>query len=133
MIDENTLRRGCEALGIILTDEQVRQFLTYYEFLVEKNQVMNLTAITEYEEVVQKHFVDSLSIVKVCDMKQVQTLIDVGTGAGFPGDQTVPDKPDSFQNPPLSRALPLSPDSQACLSAHLKTVHACLANPAELL
>ena len=53
MIDENTLRRGCEALGIILTDEQVRQFLTYYEFLVEKNQVMNLTAITEYEEVVQ--------------------------------------------------------------------------------
>lgn len=85
MIDENTLRRGCEALGIILTDEQVRQFLTYYEFLVEKNQVMNLTAITEYEEVVQKHFVDSLSIVKVCDMKQVQTLIDVGTGAGFPG------------------------------------------------
>lgn len=49
MIDENTLRRGCEALGIILTDEQVRQFLTYYEFLVEKNQVMNLTAITEYE------------------------------------------------------------------------------------
>ena len=86
MIDENTLRRGCEALGIILTDEQVRQFLTYYEFLVEKNQVMNLTAITEYEEVVQKHFVDSLSIVKVCDMKQVQTLIDVGTGAGFPGE-----------------------------------------------
>ena len=78
MIDENILRRGCEALGIILTDEQVRQFLTYYEFL-------NLTAITEYEEVVQKHFVDSLSIVKVCDMKQVQTLIDVGTGAGFPG------------------------------------------------
>ena len=76
MIDENTLRRGCEALGIILTDEQVRQFLTYYEFLVEKNQVMNLTAITEYEEVVQKHFVDSLSIVKVCDMKQVQTLLD---------------------------------------------------------
>lgn len=85
MIDENTLRRSCEALGIILTDEQVRQFLTYYEFLVEKNQVMNLTAITEYEEVVQKHFVDSLSIVKVCDMKQVQTLIDVGTGRDFRG------------------------------------------------
>ena len=69
------------------TDEQVSTVPDpYYEFLVEKNQVMNLTAITEYEEVVQKHFVDSLSIVKVCDMKQVQnSVIDVGTGAGFPG------------------------------------------------
>ena len=85
MKDEKLLREGCKALGITLTDEQVRQFLIYYEFLVEKNQVMNLTAITEYEEVVQKHFVDSLSIVKVCDMSQVRTLIDVGTGAGFPG------------------------------------------------
>lgn len=85
MKDEKLLREGCEALGITLTDGQVQQFLTYYEFLAEKNQVMNLTAITEYEEVVQKHFVDSLSIVKVCDMANVHTMIDVGTGAGFPG------------------------------------------------
>lgn len=86
MIDENTLQQGCEALGIILTDEQVRQFLTYYEFLVEKNQVMNLTAITEYEEVVQKHFVDSLSIVKVCGYEAgSDTDRMCGTGAGFPG------------------------------------------------
>lgn len=83
--DTTSLRRGCAEFGIELTDYQVVQFLMYYEYLVEKNQVMNLTAITDYEEVVQKHFVDSLSIVRVCDMRECQKLIDVGTGAGFPG------------------------------------------------
>lgn len=85
MNDEKLLRESCEALGVMLTDRQIGQLLTYYEFLVEKNQVMNLTAITDYEEVVQKHFVDSLSIVRVCNMADIHTLIDVGTGAGFPG------------------------------------------------
>lgn len=83
--DTSILQSGCESLGIHLTKEQIEQFLIYYEFLTERNQVMNLTAITEYEEVVQKHFVDSLSIVKVYDMNQCSSLIDVGTGAGFPG------------------------------------------------
>ncbi|MDE7179039.1 MAG: 16S rRNA (guanine(527)-N(7))-methyltransferase RsmG [Lachnospiraceae bacterium] len=53
--------------------------------LVEKNKVMNLTAITEFDEVLKKHFIDSLSLVKVCDLKKVVSVIDVGTGAGFPG------------------------------------------------
>ena len=53
--------------------------------LVEWNKVMNLTGITEYEEVVEKHFVDSLSIVKALDIQNVNTVIDIGTGAGFPG------------------------------------------------
>ena len=73
------------SLGILLTDEQKNQFNTFYELLVEWNKVMNLTGITEYEEVNEKHFVDSLSIVKAIDMKDVKSVIDIGTGAGFPG------------------------------------------------
>lgn len=74
-----------EKLNISLSEKQAEQFLEYYRFLVEKNQVMNLTAITEYQDVVLKHFADSLSIVKVYDMSGCETLIDIGTGAGFPG------------------------------------------------
>ena len=72
-------------LGITLTDKQKQQFDKFYELLVEWNKVMNLTGITDYEEVNEKHFVDSLSIVKAIDMESVQSVIDVGTGAGFPG------------------------------------------------
>ena len=72
-------------LGITLTDNQKEQFVKFYELLVEWNKVMNLTGITEYEEVNEKHFVDSLSIVKAIDINEIETLIDVGTGAGFPG------------------------------------------------
>jgi 16S rRNA (guanine527-N7)-methyltransferase len=72
-------------LGITLTDKQKQQFDKFYELLVEWNKVMNLTGITEYEEVNEKHFVDSLSIVKAIDMESVKSVIDVGTGAGFPG------------------------------------------------
>ena len=72
-------------IGIELTDVQVEQFIKYYELLVEWNSFMNLTGITEFEEVVIKHFVDSLSLVKAVDLKQNLTLIDIGTGAGFPG------------------------------------------------
>ena len=73
------------ALGIVLTDKQKQQFDKFYELLVEWNKVMNLTGITEYEEVNEKHFVDSISIVKAIDVNKVKTVIDVGTGAGFPG------------------------------------------------
>ena len=61
------------------------QFDRYYQLLTEWNKVMNLTGITEYDEVVLKHFSDSLSIVRILDMSSVKSLIDVGTGAGFPG------------------------------------------------
>ena len=74
-----------EALGISLTDRQKQQFDQFYELLVEWNKVMNLTGITEYEEVNEKHFVDSISIVNAIDMNEVNTVIDIGTGAGFPG------------------------------------------------
>lgn len=72
-------------LGITLNERQKQQFDQFYELLVEWNKVMNLTGITEYEEVNEKHFVDSLAIVKAIDMTSVETVIDIGTGAGFPG------------------------------------------------
>lgn len=72
-------------LGICLTDKQKQQFDRFYELLVEWNGFMNLTGITEYEEVNEKHFVDSLSIIKAIDIEKVKTVIDIGTGAGFPG------------------------------------------------
>lgn len=74
-----------ESLGILLSDKQREQFDHYYEMLIEWNKIMNLTGITDYEEVNSKHFVDSLTIVRINDMKNVDNLIDVGTGAGFPG------------------------------------------------
>ena len=72
-------------LGITLTEKQKRQFHRYYELLVEWNKVMNLTGITEYDEVNEKHFVDSLAIIKAVNMEEIHSVIDIGTGAGFPG------------------------------------------------
>lgn len=72
-------------IGIILTDKQREQFDRYYELLIEWNKVMNLTGITDYDEVILKHFIDSLMLSEICDMSNVSALIDVGTGAGFPG------------------------------------------------
>lgn len=72
-------------LGVSLEEKQIQQFIRYYEMLVEWNRVMNLTAITEYDDVMKKHFVDSLSLIKAYDIKSHVKVIDVGTGAGFPG------------------------------------------------
>lgn len=72
-------------LSLVLNEKQKRQFEDYYRILVEWNNVMNLTAITEYEEVIEKHFIDSLSIVNVIDFCKIYNVIDIGTGAGFPG------------------------------------------------
>ncbi len=72
-------------LGIFLNKRQTCQFLRYYELLVEWNGIMNLTAITDYSDVMQKHFIDSLSLASFFNPKKGYSLIDVGTGAGFPG------------------------------------------------
>lgn len=75
-----------DKLEYMIKDEfKLKQFRRYYELLAEWNKVMNLTAITEYDEVVEKHFLDSLSIERVVDLAEIGTVIDVGTGAGFPG------------------------------------------------
>ena len=85
MYNLEILEKGCEELGITLNDTQKNQFIQFYEFLVEKNKVMNLTGITEFDEVLVKHFLDSLCCVKAVDMSKVKTVMDIGTGAGFPG------------------------------------------------
>lgn len=92
MRDNTIFKKGLEKLNIELTEEQFQQFEQYYDMLVEKNKVMNLTAITEYEEVLVKHFLDSLSIVNsdiirkiIFDKENPASLCDIGTGAGFPG------------------------------------------------
>lgn len=85
MIDTKYLSNLSKKIGFTLTDKQIDQFIKYYEILVEWNQVMNLTAITEYEEVVLKHFIDSIALSQVYDLSSPISLIDVGTGAGFPG------------------------------------------------
>ncbi len=81
---------ACKEFNIELNDNQIRQFEEYYKLLVEWNEKMNLTAITEREEVYVKHFLDSLSFVRAFEdssklFKEEFSLIDIGTGAGFPG------------------------------------------------
>lgn len=83
----DNMKSGTLELGINLREEQIRQFYQYFELLTEWNKVMNLTAITELDEVVSKHFLDSLALVKAVPAigKEKKKMIDVGTGAGFPG------------------------------------------------
>lgn len=85
MVDFTLLNKGLTQWNIPLGLEQLQQFYRYYEMLVEKNKVMNLTAITEYEEVIRKHFLDSLSLVLWKGFQKQERIIDIGTGAGFPG------------------------------------------------
>ena len=83
--DTTQFEKDLDSLGISLSEKQIQQFIIYYEMLVEWNEVMNLTAITEYEEVMKKHFIDSISLLKAYDVSKSTSVIDVGTGAGFPG------------------------------------------------
>ena len=72
-------------LGIKVTEEQAGKFQRYMELLVEWNEKLNLTAVTEPGEIVEKHFLDSLTLLLACKPKEGGRLLDVGTGAGFPG------------------------------------------------
>ena len=78
------LKESAEKLSICLTEEQLEKFYNFYELLIETNKSLNLTAITEMHEVVLKHFIDSIAIIKYIDFSG-KRIIDVGTGAGFPG------------------------------------------------
>ena len=81
----NNFIQELQKYGYEVNDLQINQFMSYYDFLIEWNNKFNLTAITEFEEVIYKHFLDSVSIIKIVDLKKYTSLIDVGTGAGFPG------------------------------------------------
>ena len=83
--EKDFLVSSFKSIGYELNSIQIKQFLRYYEMLVKKNKVMNLTAITEFNDVVIKHFVDSVLAAKIIDINNYEKLIDVGTGAGFPG------------------------------------------------
>ena len=82
---EELLKSSAASIGVELNDIQISQFIKYHEILVEWNSFMNLTAITEFDEVVTKHFVDSISLIKAVDLNKPLSVIDIGTGAGFPG------------------------------------------------
>ena len=74
-----------EQIHVELNEKQLEQFQIYFEMLVEKNKVMNLTGITEWDEVLEKHFLDSISLIRAVDLNKELTVMDMGTGAGFPG------------------------------------------------
>lgn len=83
--DFTKFRNSMNSIGIELTDSQLNAFETYYDMLIERNKVMNLTAITEFDEVMDKHFLDSVYLFRSIELKADYKLIDIGTGAGFPG------------------------------------------------
>lgn len=94
MIDKNRLCSLAKENGIILDDTALDRFDTYAELLVEWNGKMNLTAITEPEEIEVKHFLDCLMLPKYFNLDNIQTVIDVGAGAGFPSVPLLIYKPD---------------------------------------
>lgn len=78
-------KKAASQIGIELSDEQVSQFSVYGRLLLEWNKFMNLTAVCEEKEIIIKHFVDSMTIVKYVDSHNCKKIADIGTGAGFPG------------------------------------------------
>lgn len=86
MYNTTQFEKDLQSLGVTLSEKQIAQFMRYYELLVEWNSFMNLTGITEFDEVMKKHFVDSVSLIKALPVdKEELSIIDIGTGAGFPG------------------------------------------------
>jgi 16S rRNA (guanine527-N7)-methyltransferase len=82
---EERFKSQCEDIGLKLTKIQEQMFGKYYKLLIQWNEFMNLTGITEKEQVYEKHFLDSLSLIKVIDLENECKVLDIGTGAGFPG------------------------------------------------
>ena len=82
----NELRERASEMGVTLSDRQLEQFLLYYDLLLRWNEKMNLTAITEWKDVLEKHFLDSLTLaISLPSHAAGLRMIDIGTGAGFPG------------------------------------------------
>ena len=83
MLEE--FKKEVESLGLTVTEERLNKLEIIYDTLIETNKTMNLTRITDKEEVYIKHFYDSLTLAKIYDLSKAKNLCDVGTGAGFPG------------------------------------------------
>ena len=84
-MNQNKFIEEVKKLGIEVTTKKLEQLEKYYELLIEYNKVMNLTGITQKEEVYLKHFYDSLTISKIINLSEEKNLCDLGSGAGFPG------------------------------------------------
>lgn len=94
MVNTKLLISDAEKLGILLTDEMISRFEKLSELLVEQNKTMNLTAITDPEGIAVKHFADSISVLTAADFAENAKVLDVGTGAGFPGIPLLIMRPD---------------------------------------
>lgn len=94
VIDKELLKSGAADFSVILGSEALDRFEKYAELLIETNKEVNLTSITEPNDIVIKHFVDSLSLLSAIELKEKATIIDVGTGAGFPGIALLIARPD---------------------------------------
>ena len=94
MIDRNLLRSEANALGVRLDETALERFDRYAKRLVEVNEHLNLTAITEPTEILYKHFLDSLTVLQAIHLPENARCIDVGTGAGFPGAALLIARPD---------------------------------------
>lgn len=81
----NQLKQDALQFGLTLSDNQLSQFYIYFEMLIEWNEKINLTAITDFDEVLKKHFLDSLSVGHILNQDETVSILDIGTGAGFPG------------------------------------------------
>ena len=85
MIYFQLMKEACEEVGLELKEEQYNKFIDYMKLLQEWNEKINLTAITEDEDIIKKHFIDCIKIFKSDAVRDAKNIIDVGTGAGFPG------------------------------------------------
>ncbi len=94
LINKDLLKNNAASLGIELGDEEISRFDMLAERLIEQNKTMNLTAITEPDEVVIKHFVDSISLLSAVTPEEGAKILDLGTGAGFPGIPLLICRPD---------------------------------------
>ena len=94
MINKSLLKCEAEKIGVLLDETALDRFDLYAEMLVETNKTLNLTAITDPDEIVYKHFVDSLALLSCVNFKDNAKVIDVGTGAGFPGVVLLIARPD---------------------------------------
>ena len=81
----NQFKKEALLFGVELNETQLSQFYTYYEMLIEWNEKINLTAITDFDEVLKKHFLDSIAIGRILNQNDIISILDIGTGAGFPG------------------------------------------------
>ena len=94
MINKTLLKAEAEKIGVTLDETALKRLDIYAEMLVETNKTLNLTAITDPDEIVYKHFIDSLALLTCVDFKENAKVIDVGTGAGFPGVVLLIARPD---------------------------------------